>query len=174
MRHIKNRGSFGNEGETGCWMRTGKGLGGNGVFFFLFSFSCNVYFYLLLPFSFSMSFLSRVSLVRVSTLHVFYSAFCSYGRGQAATGEWQWKREQDKKSGGRWKWVPFLRILCMARNGEKMDGRMEAVNPKGDVSTSSNGTSNGRSWGCWDYLPFENENSPIDHDIDNVPSPIIN
>ncbi|KAK3500506.1 hypothetical protein B0T13DRAFT_224055 [Neurospora crassa] len=46
MRHTRNRGSFGNEGETGCWMRTGQGLGGNGVFFFLFS--CNVYFYLLL------------------------------------------------------------------------------------------------------------------------------
>ncbi|KAK3489582.1 uncharacterized protein B0T23DRAFT_204216 [Neurospora hispaniola] len=56
MRHIRNRGSFGNEGETGCWMRTGKGLGGNGVFFLfflqcLFLSSLTLFFLNVFPFS---------------------------------------------------------------------------------------------------------------------------
>lgn len=121
MRHISNSGSFGNEGETGCWMRTGNGLSGNGVVLF----SCHVFFFFY-PFLSRCLFFCHVSLFRVSTLYVFSPA-SSFAAARAEKGT-----EEGTEKGGKME-MGRLRTLWMASNGERMDGGCE---PERDPTTT--------------------------------------
>ncbi|KHE80649.1 hypothetical protein GE21DRAFT_1019467 [Neurospora crassa] len=104
---------------------------------FFFLFSCNVIFLSSLTLFLNVF---PFSCYTSSCINFTCLLFCVRQLRQRIGRYWRMAMEEGtgQKSGGRWKWVLFLRISCMARNGEKMDGRMEAVNPKGDVPTSSN------------------------------------